>query len=291
VEDVTAAGTSVGVVVRDLDAVVELYGAGFGLGPFAESEVDARDAISCGEPSPLRLRVATAPLGPCEMELIEVVDGRPPHAEFLEAHGEGMNHVNLDKRSAEGYLGTLGQLYQRGVEPFWGYPFTSFCYVEGEGTGGVTFEVMVGSGHAGKKGYNHLGLVVADTERTIAYYSKALGLGPFRTNVFPMRRAFYRRDRIEASFKASFCDLGSSELSVCQVLEGSGPLAESLDRSAEGLHHLALHVSDLDRALAELADAGVGATWVARNARIAHLDTRRIGGMTFALHERPPVGE
>ena len=48
--------------------------------------------------------------------------------------------------------------------------------------GGVTFEVMVGSGHAGKKGHNHLGLVVEDTQRTIDFYTKSLGLPPCCTH-------------------------------------------------------------------------------------------------------------
>ena len=123
-------GISVGCVVKDLEAVVELYTDGFGLGPFEFSEIDAPSAIFRGQLRPTRLRVASAPLGPCEMELIEVVGGRPPHAQFLAERGEGMNHLNLDKRSVEAYLSTLGGLYHRGIEPFWGYPYNSFCYVE-----------------------------------------------------------------------------------------------------------------------------------------------------------------
>ena len=137
----------VGVVVRDLDPVLEFYVEGLGLGPFETQEIDAPGARLGGVAAPACLRVASAPLGVCEMELIEVVAGRPPHQEFLEVHGEGMNHFNLDKRTPEAYLETLGRLYGRGVEPFWGYPFNSFCYVDSAGVGGVTFEVMVGSGH------------------------------------------------------------------------------------------------------------------------------------------------
>src|ERR1019366_4481605 len=136
-----------------------------------------------------RFRIASAPLGPCEMELIEVVSGRPPHAEFLERQGEGMNHLNLDYRDAEAYLGRMLTLHVNGIHHFWGFPHSGFCYVESERIGGITFEVMRGSGHAGKKGHNHLGLVVADTDRTIDYYSNVIGLSGFRTNTFPMKNA------------------------------------------------------------------------------------------------------
>ena len=282
-------GASIGVAVRDLSPVLELYTEGLGLGPFEVSEIEAPTAAygPAGQtrPSPSRLRVATAPLDVCEMELIEVLDGRPPHAEFLDTHGEGMNHLNLDKCTAEAYLDTLATLYYRGIEPYWGLPFGSFCYVESEPIGGISFEVMVGSGHAGKKGHNHLGLVVADTQRTIDFYTKTMGLGPFRTGEFPMPRAFYRDKRIETSFRASFCDLGPTTLRLFETLEGDSPMADQLASRGEGMHHLCLHVDDLDARLSELADAGIETTWRCPETGTAHLETTAIGGMTFALAE------
>lgn len=279
-------GSSLGVAVRDLAPVVDLYEAGFGLGPFEIEEVDLpRATRGDGSAAPARLRMATAPLGVCEMELIEVLSGRPPHAEFLEAHGEGMNHLNLDKRSAEAYLETLSNLYWRGVEPFWGLPFTSFCYVDSAETGGVTFEVMVGSGHAGKKGHNHLGLVVRDTRATTDFYSGSLGLPSFRTGEFPMHRAYYRDDRIETSFRASFCDLGPMQLRLYETPEGESPFSDQLEKKGEGMHHLCLNVRSLDEALASLESDGVQATWHAPELRTVHLDTTRTGGMTFGLAE------
>jgi len=273
----------VAVVVRDLDPVLDLYGEGLGLGPFEIREIDARSARLGGAPAPARFRVATAALGVCEMELIEVVSGRPPHQEFLEEHGEGMNHFNLDKGTSEAYLATLGRLYGRGVEPFWGYPFNSFCYVDSAGVGGVTFEVMVGSGHAGKKDHNHLGLVVADTDRTIDFYTGTLGLGPFRSGVYPMQRAFYRDARIEASFRASFCDLGESRLEIVQVLAGDTPLGAHLEARGEGMHHLTLEVSDPEARLEALSGQGIETLWNCPEAGLSLLDTRSIGGMPFAI--------
>jgi catechol 2,3-dioxygenase-like lactoylglutathione lyase family enzyme len=278
-------GAEVGVVVRDLEPVVELYTKGFGLGPFEVEELDAPTARYRDAPQPTRLRVASAPLGVCEMELIEVLAGRPPHADFLDSHGEGMNHLNLDKLTHEGYLSTLGELYFRGIEPFWGLPFNSFCYVESEEIGGVTFEVMVGSGHAGKKGHNHLGLVVADTDRTIDFYTHTMGLGPFRTGDYPTPRAFYRDARIEADFRASFCDLGQARLRLYQVLEGENPLLDQLNTTGEGMHHLCLAVADLDQALAVLRAAGIPTAWICPEARMAFVDSTRVGGMVFALRE------
>lgn len=280
-------GTSVGIAVADLDPVLDLYTEGLGLGPFEVEEIDAPTASytegRSGRSAPTKMRIATAPLGVCEMELIEVIGGRPPHAEFLEVEGEGMNHFNLDKRTAEGYLDTLSKLYARGIEPFWGFPFGSFCYVESEAIGGVTFEVMVGSGHAGKKGHHHLGLVVEQTQQTIDFYTETLGLGPFRTGEYPMPRAFYREKRIDTHFRASFCDIGESSLRLYQVLEGESPIADQLRTKGAGMHHFCLNVTDLEQSIAELAATGIETTWRCPELRTAHLDTTGTGGMIFAL--------
>jgi methylmalonyl-CoA/ethylmalonyl-CoA epimerase len=280
-------GCSIGVVVRSIDAIVETYSESLGLGPFEMAEIEVSDAKFRGQTTPLRVRTASAPLGPCEMELIEVTGGEPPHAEFLASHGEGMNHFNLDKRSHEGYLDTLSTLYHQGIEPFWGYPFGSFSYVESPRFGGVTFEVMVGSGHAGKLGHNHLGLVVADTDRTIDFYSKTMGLGPFRTGEYPMPRAFYRNDRIEARFKASFCDLGESRLRVFEVVAGEAPCTEHLNERGEGMHHLCLPVDDLDQTISALDAEGIQVVWRSEELRVALLESSKVGGMNFALSESP----
>ena len=272
----TRLGASIGVVVKDLEPVLDLYTEGLGLGPFQSEEIRGAGG---------RLRVAIAPLGVCEMELIEVIDGRPPHQVFLESRGEGMNHLNLDKCSAEAYLATLSQLYFRGIEPYWGLPFTSFCYVTTEPTGGIDFEVMVGSGHAGKKGHNHLGLVVADTDRTTEFYTGSLGLPAFRTGTFPMPRAFYRDQRIETTFQASFCDLGETQLRLYQVLEGVEPLAQHLASQGEGMHHLSLRVPSVADASADLAGEGIDVLWSCPELGLTLLDTARIGGMTFSLAE------
>lgn len=272
-------GSEVGVVVRDLAPVLDLYEEGLGLGPFTRDAVD----VATGDGGVARIERASAPLGRCEMELIEVTAGRPPHAEFLDARGEGMNHFNLDKGTAEAYLDTLGKLYWRGIEPFWGLPWGSFCYVESEGIGGVTFEVMIGSGHAGKKGQHHVGLVVENTKRTIDYYHDRIGLPDFRTGAYPMPRAVYRDARIDVSFKASFCDIGESRLVLYAVPEGATPLGERLASEGEGMHHLCLRVPDVDASLEAYAARGVEPVWRSPELDLALLDTRGIGGMTFAL--------
>jgi len=274
----------IGVVVRELAPVLDFYTSALGLGPFETREHRSSEATLRGLRSPARWLTATAPLGPSEIELIEVVEGRPPHAEFLESHGEGLNHLNLDLRSGDAYLDAMWRLADHGVEPFWGYPERGFCYVEGERMGGVTFEIQRGRGDASKAAHHHVGLVVADTARTTAFYER-LGLGPFRTGVFPTRRAVFRGERIDATFRASFADLGECRLEVTQVLEGETPQSDALAKRGEGLSHVCLGVPELDPALDALAARGVAVLWRCPETRTALLDTAEIGGAHFAVAE------
>ena len=100
-----------------------------------------------------------------------------------------------------------------------------------------------------------------------------------------MTRAFYRDDRIEARFKASFCDLGESRLRLFEVLEGETPFDEQLSSQGEGMHHLCLPVENLDAAVSTLEAEGVSAIWRSEELRVAHLDAAPVGGMRFAISD------
>ena len=150
-------------------------------------------------------------------------------------------------------------------------------------TGEALLIAMRGSGHAGKKGHNHLGLVVADTDKTIAFYRDVIGLPEFRTSVFPMKNATYKDKLIDASFKASFTDLGEGRIELIQPLEGDSPFAEFLAAKGEGMHHLRLEVGDPAARLAELSAKGIRPVWNSPETGLTLLETQAIGGLRFGL--------
>jgi hypothetical protein len=85
----------VGWVVRDCQAAQEELGTRLGAGPFLSAGETSRfeHAIVHGKPAPFSLKIAFGALGGVLLELLEPLDDRSPHAEFLAARGEGLHHL------------------------------------------------------------------------------------------------------------------------------------------------------------------------------------------------------
>ena len=134
----------VGVVVNDVDKVVEFYSSTLGIGPWeivdGESEAEVR-----GLKYVYKTRVAFAQLGPITLELFEVREGRSPvHAEFLDKHREGVHHLGFyvsaeerDKRIAE--LAALGVRVFQESHP---KPDRRTTFLDTAKTGGIFFELI-----------------------------------------------------------------------------------------------------------------------------------------------------
>ena len=85
----------VGWVVRDCAAAQAELGARLGAGPFrsAGEASHFEHALVHGEPRAFSLKIAFGALGGVLLELLEPLDDRSPHAEFLAEHGEGLHHL------------------------------------------------------------------------------------------------------------------------------------------------------------------------------------------------------
>jgi methylmalonyl-CoA/ethylmalonyl-CoA epimerase len=85
----------IGWVVRDCAAAQQELAARLGAGPFLsmgeESVFD--QTLVHGKPVPFALKIAMGQLGGVLLELLQPLDDRSPHAEFLKERGEGMHHL------------------------------------------------------------------------------------------------------------------------------------------------------------------------------------------------------
>jgi methylmalonyl-CoA/ethylmalonyl-CoA epimerase len=85
----------VGWVVRDCAAAQAELSARLGAGPFVSAGEESRfdQALVHGRPTPFALKIAFGALGGVLLELLQPLDDRSPHAEFLATRGEGLHHL------------------------------------------------------------------------------------------------------------------------------------------------------------------------------------------------------
>jgi 4-hydroxyphenylpyruvate dioxygenase-like putative hemolysin len=118
----------VSYVVADLDRSLPRYEALFGA--FKVGDAPLPGCTVRGKQMDCRLKVAVNNAGPIEIELIQVLEGEPPHSEHLRAHGEGLHHVRF---RAQGLEDQLRRLEQRGFETIFFKrfgPTVAFAYLE-----------------------------------------------------------------------------------------------------------------------------------------------------------------
>ena len=87
----------IGVVVRDMNKTIERLTA-LGIGPFKRRDLpaDARETYR-GKPflPGKRVTIQMTQIGNIEFELIQPINGKSPHQEFLDKKGEGIQHLGF----------------------------------------------------------------------------------------------------------------------------------------------------------------------------------------------------
>lgn len=124
----------IGIVVKDIDKVVESWSKLFGIGPWTYMELGGTDEKGRGG----KARLAFAQMGSVTLELIQCIEGRIFHSDFLEEHGEGLHHLGfyVDDVDAE-----AANLVEQGCEVLSTMP-GRYAYMGTGGPGGVIFEVI-----------------------------------------------------------------------------------------------------------------------------------------------------
>ena len=124
----------VGIVVRDIDKVIESWSKLLGIGPWNSTEMEATDRAG----RKAKTRLAFANIGHLQIELIRSVEGRTFYADFLEKHGEGIHHlgIRVDDVDAE-----TTKLAKKGVKVLFGRR-GRFAYLDTGNPGGVMYELI-----------------------------------------------------------------------------------------------------------------------------------------------------
>jgi hypothetical protein len=102
------------IVVRDIDASMEEYSRRLGWGPWNVYEYGPpllHDTYLRGEPEPYTMIGAETKVGDMGFELIQPTSGRSLYQEFLDKHGEGVQHIAVMKHSpaeSDEFIADLG---------------------------------------------------------------------------------------------------------------------------------------------------------------------------------------
>jgi len=122
----------IGIAVKDLESALQFYRDQLGLDEVGREEVEEQ-----------KVRVAFLPVGESKLELLESTDPEGPVAKYIEAKGEGIQHVALRVENLEE---KLKELKEKGVrlideEPRHGAGDARIAFVHPKSTGGVLLEL------------------------------------------------------------------------------------------------------------------------------------------------------
>ena len=142
-----------------------------------------------------------------------------------------------------------------------------------------------------------IGNVVKDVEKSVAEYSKRLGIGPWDIYTFcapDLRDAIYRGKPIDHKFIIALVWNRTTQLELIQPLVGTNIYTEFLDRRGDGLHHIKEWVDDCEKELEEYRKRGIGVIQSGKFDEDEHyyLDTESIFGFVYEIGNngkiRPP---
>jgi catechol 2,3-dioxygenase-like lactoylglutathione lyase family enzyme len=136
--------SQVGMVVKDIDKVMQFYSDTFGIGPWVVKEGEYRELKVRDQFYSCKTKVARADFGPIELELFQVIEGRSLHSEFLDKDREGVHHFGFfvsgeEREQIIGELSRLGINVVQAAER----PTVRFAFLDTEKQGGGVFFELI----------------------------------------------------------------------------------------------------------------------------------------------------
>jgi len=95
-------------------------------------------------------------------------------------------------------------------------------------------------------GLDHIGIAVNSVERALKFFTKTLGLA-----------AAPVVESVDNQVKLVKLDLGGTTIELIEPLSRESPIVSFLKKRREGLHHIAVKVTDIETALKELKNSGI----------------------------------
>jgi methylmalonyl-CoA/ethylmalonyl-CoA epimerase len=133
----------IGVVVNDIEKTIDFYTKAFGL-KFEEVQQHSLppDVITRGKPSPYTMKVTFAPFGPLRLEVVQILEGKTLHTEFLKKHGEGIMHLGFEVEDLEKEVANAESQGLKMIAHLKMVGIMAFAYFDSVKTNGVMIELV-----------------------------------------------------------------------------------------------------------------------------------------------------
>ncbi len=93
---------------------------------------------------------------------------------------------------------------------------------------------------------DHIGVAVNSVEEAMKLYRDVLGLKVGEVHIVADQKV-----------KAAMVDMGNTHVELLESTDPSGNIAKHIERRGEGLHHIALQVSNIEETLRTLKEKGI----------------------------------
>jgi len=142
--------------------------------------------------------------------------------------------------------------------------------------------------------FHQYGYVTRDLKAKKEWYTKHMGLGPWRELEWNSDNSRIEQVKGRYRFKIAIAMMGPMEFELIEPVEGDLIYNEYLERNKYGgIHHMGVRIKDLDAMMKKFNDLGIYSigtgTHLARGVRIAYMDVRPQADMIIELMERGPI--
>ena len=93
----------------------------------------------------------------------------------------------------------------------------------------------------------HIGIAVKDLDEAIKYYEGVLGL-----------ECYAVEEVKDQKVKTAFFKVGKTKIELLESTDPEGPVGKFIEKKGQGIHHLAFAVDNVDEALQQAGEKGVG---------------------------------
>jgi methylmalonyl-CoA/ethylmalonyl-CoA epimerase len=127
---------------------------------------------------------------------------------------------------------------------------------------------------------DHIGVAVKNIDEALKFWEGTLGI-----------KCAGVEEVAEQKVRTAFLPVKDTEVELLEPMTDDSPVAKFIEKKGEGIHHLAVRVPDLQKALSELKEQGVRLIDEkprrgAGGAMIAFIHPSAAGGILLELSER-----